>query len=107
MGTLFALFVVFIAAQVWNDNDRATAAVTQEASALRAVVILATTFPGESRSLLETLIHSHIEEAVTKEWPMMARQTATLEIAPAQPGRSVTAYARSDAQQSRPGDRTA
>src|SRR5215469_4034090 len=48
MGTLFALFVVFIAAQVWNDNDRATAAVAQEASALRAVVILATTFAGES-----------------------------------------------------------
>ena len=107
MGTLFALFVVFIAAQVWNDNDRATAAVAQEASALRAVVILATTFPGESRSRLETLIHSHIEEAVTKEWPMMARQTATLEIAPAQPGRSSTAYPCSDAQQPRPGDRTA
>src|SRR5215813_3142041 len=82
MGTLFALFVVFIAAQVWNDNDRATAAVAQEASALRAVVILATIFPGESRDRLETLIHSHIEEAATKEWPLMARQTATLEIAP-------------------------
>jgi hypothetical protein len=82
MGTLFALFVVFIAAQVWNDNDRATAAVAQEASALRAVVILATTFPGESRGRLEALIHHHIEEAVTKEWPMMARQTATLAIAP-------------------------
>jgi hypothetical protein len=31
---------------------------------------------------LETLIHSHIEEAAIKEWPMMARQTATLEIVP-------------------------
>jgi len=31
---------------------------------------------------LETLIHTHIEEAATKEWPMMARETATLEIAP-------------------------
>ena len=33
MGTLFALFVVFTAAQVWDDTDRATAAVAQEASA--------------------------------------------------------------------------
>src|SRR5215510_2216967 len=82
MGTLFALFVVFTAAQVWNDNDRATAAVAQEASALRGVLILATTFPGDLRGRLETLIHTHIEEAATREWPMMAREKATLELAP-------------------------
>jgi hypothetical protein len=82
LGTLFALFVVFTAAQVWNDNDRASAAVAQEASALKNVLILATAFPGEPLSRLETLIHSYIEEAVTKEWPMMARQTETLGIAP-------------------------
>src|SRR5262249_29506292 len=82
MGTLFALFVVFTAAQVWNDNDRATAAVAQEASALRGVLILATAFPGDLRGQLETLIHAHVEEAANKEWPMMSRQTATLEIAP-------------------------
>jgi len=82
MGTLFALFVVFTAAQVWNDNDRASAAVAQEASALRSVLILAVAFPGESRERLETLIHDHIEEAATKEWPMMAQQTANLEIIP-------------------------
>src|SRR5262249_48260862 len=81
MGTLFALFVVFTAAQVWNDNDRGSAAVAQEASALRGVLILATAFPGDFRGRLEPLIHSHIEEAATREWPMMARETATLEIA--------------------------
>jgi len=82
LRTLFALFVVFTAAQVWNDNDRASAAVAQEASTLRTTLILATAFPAEPRSRLERLIHSHIEEAATKEWPMMSRQTATLEIAP-------------------------
>jgi hypothetical protein len=82
--TLFAFFVVFTAAQVWNDNGRATAAVDQEASALRAVLLLATAFPEEVRGRLENLIHNHIEEAATKEWPMMAHQTATLEIAPRQ-----------------------
>lgn len=79
--TLFAFFVVFTAAQVWTDNNRATAAVAQEASALRSVLILAADFPEESRTRLETLVHGHIEEAATKEWPMMARDTATLEIA--------------------------
>jgi hypothetical protein len=82
LGTLFALFVVFTAEQVWNDNNRAIAAIGQEAGALRNTVILATAFPKEPRSRLETLIHSHIEDVVTKEWPMMARQSATLEIAP-------------------------
>jgi hypothetical protein len=82
MGTLFALFVVFTAAQVWNDTDRATAAVAQEASALRAALVLSNSFPGELRGRLETLIRGHVEEAATKEWPMMARRTATLEIVP-------------------------
>jgi hypothetical protein len=82
LGTLFALFVVFTAAQVWNDTDRATAAVAQEAGALRNTLVLATVFPAESRRRLETLIHNHIEDAANKEWPMMARQTATLEIVP-------------------------
>jgi hypothetical protein len=82
MGTLFALFVVFTAAQVWNDTDRATAAVAQEASALRAVLVLATDFPGDFRSRLETLVHDHIEEAATREWSLIAHQTATLQILP-------------------------
>src|SRR5438067_855474 len=41
LGILFGLFVAFTAAQVWNDTDRANTAVIREASALRAVVILA------------------------------------------------------------------
>jgi len=82
LGTLFALFVVFTGAQVWNDNDRAIAAIAQEAGALRNMLILATAFPTEPQSRLKTLIHNHIEEVATKEWPMMARQTATLQIVP-------------------------
>jgi hypothetical protein len=46
---------VFTAAQVWNDNERANAAVDREASALRAVVLLAAAFPGESESRLRAL----------------------------------------------------
>ena len=84
MGTLFALFVVFTAAQVWADRDRATAAVDEEASALRAAMILAATLPGDSQRHLESLIRSHIEEASTNEWPMMAHQASTLNTVPPQ-----------------------
>ena len=40
LGIIFGLFVAFTAAQVWSDNDRAGAAVSREASALRAVMLL-------------------------------------------------------------------
>ena len=83
-GTLFALFVVFTAAQVWNDNDRAISAVAQEASSLRAAVLLAAVFPGEPESQLKALVHDNIQEAANVEWPMMAHKTATLNIVPHQ-----------------------
>jgi hypothetical protein len=78
LGIIFGLFVAFTAAQVWTDNDRANAAVDREASALRAVVVLAAAFPGEPESRLRNLIRRHIEQVTTQEWPMMARGTATL-----------------------------
>ena len=52
LGIIFGLFVAFTAAQVWTDNERANAAVDREASALRAVTVLAATFPGETESHL-------------------------------------------------------
>jgi hypothetical protein len=82
LGILFALFVAFTAAQVWNDNDRANSAVDREASALRGALILAAAFPGEPQARLRALIRHHIEEAATEEWPKMAHQTATLGIIP-------------------------
>ena len=78
LGIIFGLFVAFTAAQVWNDNDRANAAVNREASALRAVVILAGSFPGEPEARLRNLVGRYIEETATREWPMMGRHTATL-----------------------------
>src|SRR3984893_11698898 len=47
LGIIFGLFVAFTAAQVWSDNDHAGAAVSREASALRAVTLLAAGLPAE------------------------------------------------------------
>ena len=82
LGAIFGLFVAFTAFQVWNDNDRANAAVSREASALRAVVNLAASFPGEPEARLRVLVRHYIEEIATREWPMMARHSATLRLAP-------------------------
>jgi hypothetical protein len=83
LALMFGLLVGFLAAQAWNDSDRASAAVNQEASALRAAVLLAAGFPGEPEARLRDLIRRYIQDAVTQEWPAMARRNATLAIAPA------------------------
>ena len=82
LGIIFGLLVGFTAAQVWSDNDRASAAVDREASALRSVVILAAAFPGEPETRLRALVSSYIAEAAAQEWPMMIHRTLTLQIAP-------------------------
>ena len=89
LGIIFGLFVAFTAAQVWSDNERANAAVDREASALRAVVVLAAAFPGEPESQFRTLIRRHIDQAATQEWSMMALGIATLRLRhPCSPRRS-------------------
>src|SRR5215467_10864039 len=82
LGILFALLVGFIAVEVWGNFDKAKSAVTTEASALRAVVLLAGAFPDEQRTRIYALVNRHIDEAVNKEWPEMAQQRATLATLP-------------------------
>jgi hypothetical protein len=83
LGIIFGLFVAFTAAQVWADNDRAGAAVSREASALREVTLLAAGLPAEQQTRLAEFVRLYVEQAVTVEWPMMASQTASLRATPA------------------------
>src|SRR5215469_8649881 len=69
LGTLFGLLVVFSVVQVWGDTDRARVAVNREASALRMVVLLAASFPGEPETQIRNLLRHHVDEAVLAEWP--------------------------------------
>jgi hypothetical protein len=83
LGIIFGLFVAFTAAQVWSDNDRASAAVSREASALKAVLLLAAGLPSEQEGRLRDLIRGYVAQTVEVEWPMMARQKASLRVTPA------------------------
>ena len=84
LGIIFGLFVVFTAAQVWSDNDHATATIDREASALRTTLVFATVFPGEAESRLRGLIRDYVQQTATVEWPQMAHQTASLKVPPRQ-----------------------
>jgi hypothetical protein len=82
LGIIFGLFVAFTAAQVWSDNDRASAAVDREASTLKSVVLLAANFPGEPEKRLLALVRRYIEETATQDWLAMARRAADLRMIP-------------------------
>src|SRR6516165_1642343 len=82
LGIIFGLFVVFTAAQVWTDNEKAKAEIDREASALRSAAILVTSFPRESQVQLSELVRRYIADVVAQEWPMMARGTANLSAIP-------------------------
>ena len=83
LGIIFGLFIAFLAAQVWRDFDEAQMAVGHEASALRAVVLLSASFPGEPEARMHGLIREQIDHAVADEWPAMSRHSATLTMIPA------------------------
>ena len=82
LGIIFGLMVVFSVGEVWSNIDRAKSAVDREASAIRMVELLAATFPGEPEAQIRNLIRRHIDEAVSAEWPTMAKQSASLRFAP-------------------------
>src|SRR4051794_3386049 len=83
LGIVFALIVGFLAAGVWGDSDKARDAVSSEASALRSVVLLSDQLPAATRTRMRVLVGRHIEDAVHREWPAMARQDADLAAVPA------------------------
>ena len=82
LGIIFGLFIAFTAAQVWTDNEKAKAEIDREASALRNVVILATSFPRDSEFQIRELIRRYVADVATQEWPMMAQGTANLRAIP-------------------------
>ena len=83
IGIVFGLTVGFLVVGLWNNVSQARQEVNDEASALRSVVLLARAFPGAPETEMDSLIRQHIASAVDREWPLMARQNATLTVVPA------------------------
>jgi len=78
LGVVFGLLIVFTAAQVWGDLERANNAVADEASALRDVVLLARSLSEDDNSRLRALVERHIDVSETEEWPAMANGRAVI-----------------------------
>jgi len=81
LGLIFGLIVGFLVAGLWGDLSDARTAVDQEASSLRAAVLVSSAaFPGRPEAHIRALIAQHIREAADREWPAMARRHATLTV---------------------------
>ena len=78
VSVVFALLGGFLAAQDWSDADRAKAAISHEASALRSVVLVADAFPADVAGRFRRLVRQQIQDAVAREWSAMSRGEATL-----------------------------
>jgi hypothetical protein len=83
LGIVFALIVGFLAAGVWGDSDKAKNAVSNEASALRSVVLLSDELPAATATQMRALVRRQIEDAVGREWPAMRKREASLAAIPA------------------------
>ena len=83
LGIVFALIVGFLAAGVWGDSDKAKDAVSNEASALRSVVLLSDELPAATAARMRALVRRHVEDAVHREWPAMQDRDASLAAIPA------------------------
>ena len=81
LGLIFGLLVGFLVAEVWSDRDKAAAAVSQEASALRDIDLLTGAFPVEQPRVRQ-LLRDQIDGYVAVEWPEMSGGRATLTLAP-------------------------
>jgi len=82
IGIIFGLLMAFTASQVWNDTERANAAVATEAGALRSVVVLSAVLPEDSQIQLRSLVRDYIDYTTNTEWPLMAQGAATLKLSP-------------------------
>ena len=80
LGILFGLMVVFCIGEVLSNLQHANLEVDREASAIRMVVLLAAGFPGEPEKDIRAFVRRHVDEAVSVEWPAMAKQSASLRV---------------------------
>jgi hypothetical protein len=78
LALVFGLLVGFLAAEVWSSSSSAEEAVDKEAGALRSVDLLDREFPAADQERMDALIREYIQQAVSQEWPAMAKQNATL-----------------------------
>jgi hypothetical protein len=76
------LLIAFLASRVWSNLDHAGTYVEQEASALRASILLSDSLPEGVSAAVHKSIKRYLEFIETTDWPDMAEGRANLRRVP-------------------------
>jgi len=82
LSVVIGLLIAFLATRVWNSLDRASSYVAQEASSIRASLVLANELPPDVRGAVQRSVRTYLEFVNSDDWPAMASGQATLRETP-------------------------
>jgi hypothetical protein len=78
LSVIIGLLVAFLATRVWNNLDRASSYVAQEASSIRESLVLRGELPPEIRASFRESIRVYLHFIESDDWPAMRAGQATL-----------------------------
>jgi hypothetical protein len=78
LSVIIGLLIAFLATRVWNNLDRASGYVAQEASSIRECLVLGAELPPEIRDSFRQQIRVYLHFIETDDWPAMSVREATL-----------------------------
>jgi hypothetical protein len=73
LGVIYAVLLALVVITVWEEYQAASETVEQEANATAEIFLLGYELPEPEGSHIQELARSYAEEAVHKEWPLMAQ----------------------------------
>jgi len=80
LGTILGILIVFLAARVWTNVDRAHEYVTHEISALREAGLIAKSLPPGVGEQVHADLKEHVQFILSEEWPAMANSRDDLKL---------------------------
>ncbi|HEY1865342.1 MAG TPA: DUF4239 domain-containing protein [Roseiarcus sp.] len=78
LGTILGILIVFLAARVWTNVDRAHEYVSHEVSALREAELISKSLPPAVEEQVHADLKAHVQFLLSEEWPAMADRRADL-----------------------------
>jgi hypothetical protein len=80
LGTILGILIVFLAARVWTNVDRAHEYVGHEISALREAGLISESLPASLEEQIHVELKEHIQFILSEEWPAMGEGRADLKL---------------------------
>jgi hypothetical protein len=80
LGTILGILIVFLAARVWTNVDRAHEYVSHEISAIREAGLISRSLPPSVKEQIHADLKDHVQFLLSEEWPAMGDRHADLKL---------------------------